>query len=385
MLGMSCSDLSSWGCCIPSNGFCVTKPDTDSEAARCVPKKMTWNFASINEALHAAKHYGYDVPTDVKIDYGHFKRIRDATIERLNGNYERNWNKEGIDLVHGRARFVEPKTLEVTFNDGSGKARYTAKHILIATGGHPLLPNVKGAEHGITSDGFFEIEELPRKWAVVGAGYIAVELAGVLAAVGVETHMFIRGENLLRKFDPMIQETMTERYEATGIHIHRNHKGFEEIQLLKDGKGADKLLKLIGKDGEEYEVNELLWAIGRAPEVEDLGLDVAGVKRTRTGHIVVDDFQNTSVEGIYALGDVTGQAELTPGKLFLLPRFLLLVILTRYSGHCGRSPVGQSPFWTSRTQIIQAVVREHPDGGLLPSGGGHGRSDRTTGAAEVWR
>ncbi|CRG89473.1 putative transporter C1683,12 [Talaromyces islandicus] len=289
-----------------SGGTCVN--------VGCVPKKMTWNFASISENIHAGRHYGYAIPKDIDIDYGHFKRIRDATIKRLNGAYENNWNREGIDLVHGHARFVEPKTIEVTSGpDGSEKTRYTAKHILIAVGGRPIIPkNVQGAEHGITSDGFFEIEELPKKWAVVGAGYIAVELAGVLAAVGVETHMFIRGDTFLRKFDPIIQQTMTERYEAVGIKVHRQHKGFKEVQLLKDGKGADKLLKLVGVDGEEHEVNEVLWAVGRAPEVEQLNLEIPGVKQTHSGHIIVDEFQNTSTEGIYALGDVTGQAELTP-------------------------------------------------------------------------
>lgn len=286
-----------------SGGTCVN--------VGCVPKKMTWNFASINENLDAGRHYGYDLPHDVKFDYGHFKRVRDASIKRLNGAYENNWGKEGIDLVHGRARFVERKVIEVTNSDGSTQ-RYAAKHILIAVGGHPIVPDVKGAEHGITSDGFFEIEELPKKWAVVGAGYIAVELAGMLAAVGVETHMFIRGDTFLRKFDQMIQETMTARYEAVGIKIHRQHKGFKEVQLLKDGKGAEKVLKLIGVEGDEHEFNELLWAVGRAPEVESLGLDVAGVKQNNSGHVVVDEFQNTSAEGVYALGDVTGQAELTP-------------------------------------------------------------------------
>jgi glutathione reductase (NADPH) len=288
---------------------------------------MSWNFASINENLHAAKHYGYDIPDDVKIDYGHFKRIRDATVKRLNGAYERNWEKEGIHLVHGRAQFVAPKTIEVTANDGSGKTQYTAKHILIATGGHPLLPqDVKGGEHGITSDGFFEIEELPKKWAVVGAGYIAVELAGVLAAVGVETHMFIRGDTFLRKFDPMVQETLTKRYEDVGVHIHKNHSGFKEVQLLKEGKGADKLLKLVGKEGDEIEVNEVLWAIGRAPEIEDLHLEIPGIQLGKTGHVVVDEFQNTSVDGIYAIGDVTGQAELTPGKYHLNSNMEFVII-----------------------------------------------------------
>ncbi|EED21388.1 glutathione oxidoreductase Glr1, putative [Talaromyces stipitatus ATCC 10500] len=288
-----------------SGGTCVN--------VGCVPKKMTWHFASLNEELHAARHYGYDVPENIKFDYGSFKRFRDSRIKQLNGVYENNWGKEGIDLVHGRARFVEPKVIEVTAADSTEtKIRYTAKHILIAVGGHPIVPGVQGAEHGITSDGFFEIEELPKKWAVVGAGYIAVELAGVLAAVGVETHMFIRGDTFLRKFDPMIQETMTARYEAVGIKVHKQHKGFKEVQLLKDGKGADKVLKLIGVEGDEIEVNELLWAVGRAPEVEDLHLEIPGVKQSRSGHVIVDEFQNTSVEGIYALGDVTGQAELTP-------------------------------------------------------------------------
>jgi glutathione reductase (NADPH) len=281
---------------------------------------MTWNFASINEALHVGEHYGYDIPKDIKINYRHFKETRDAVIKRLNGAYERNWGKEGIDLVHGRAQFVEPKVIEVTLSDGA-KARYSAPHILIATGGRPTIPPVKGAEHGITSDGFFEIEELPPKVAVVGAGYIAVELAGVMAAVGVETHMFIRGETMLCKFDPMIQKTMTERYEATGVHMHKKHGGFKEVQLVKDGKGKDKVLKLIGNDGSEEEFNELLWAIGRQPEVEDLHLEVPGVKLNEGGHVVVDQYQNTSAEGIYALGDVTGVAELTPGTL-LPPLFL---------------------------------------------------------------
>lgn len=278
---------------------------------RCVPKKMTWNFATINETLEVGKHYGYDIPEGVNIDYNYFKNTRDAVIKRLNGAYERNWNREGIDLVHGRARFVEPKTIEVDLPEG--KARYTAPRILIAVGGRPNIPKVKGAEHGITSDGFFELEDLPPKFAVVGAGYIAVELAGVLGSVGVETHMFIRGENFLRKFDPMIQETMTNRYAAAGINMHRNHEGFKEVQLVRDGKGKDKLLRLVCKDDTVLEVNELLWAVGRAPEVEDLHLNIPGVKLSQTGYITVDEYQNTNVDGIYALGDVTGQAELTPG------------------------------------------------------------------------
>lgn len=154
---------------------------------------------------------------------------------------------------------------------------------------------------------------LPKKIAVVGAGYIAVELAGMLNAVGVEVHMFIRGTTFLRTFDPMVQATMTKRYEDVGVIIHKGYQGFTSVESVGSVDGGEKVLKLTAKDGEVFEVNELLWAIGRAPETESLQLDVAGVKIGPKGHIVVDKFQNTTAEGIYALGDVTGQMELTPG------------------------------------------------------------------------
>ncbi|KAF1993939.1 glutathione reductase [Amniculicola lignicola CBS 123094] len=294
----------------------------------CVPKKMTWYFASVNEVLKGAKNYFYDVPEDVKFHFEKFKKRRDEQIVRLNGAYERNWSREGIELVHGTAKFSGPKEIEVELQDGSGKASYTANHILIATGGHPLVPeDVQGAHHGITSDGFFDIEVLPRKIAIVGAGYIAVELAGVLNAIGVETHLFIRGETFLRTFDPMIQETMTKTYEEAGVIIHKSFKGFKTVERLDsspptvtegahekrtDGPTPDKRLKLTDTEGNMYEFTELLWAIGRAPETKGLNLDIAGVKLNEKGQIDVDEFQNTSAEGIYALGDVTGQAELTP-------------------------------------------------------------------------
>ncbi len=279
---------------------------------------MTWNFASIAETLKDGVHYGYDIPKDTPFNFADFKKKRDAKIKRLNNVYETNWSREGIELVQGAATFKSEKEVEVVLHDG-GKATYTAPHILIATGGHPTKPEaIKGAEHGITSDGFFEIEQLPKKIAFVGAGYIAVELAGVMNAIGVETHLFIRHEKFLRNFDPMIQATLTKRYEDAGVKIHKNHKGFKEVISLREGKGEEKLLKLIDNDGKKIEVNELLWAIGRAPEIEKLDPAKIGIKQNKKGHIEVDEYQNTSVKGVYALGDVTGQAELTPGKLPLL-------------------------------------------------------------------
>lgn len=150
----------------------------------------------------------------------------------------------------------------------------------------------------------------------MGAGYIAVEMAGMLNAIGVEVHMFIRGETFLRSFDPMVQETMTERYESVGVKIHTGYKGFEKVERISEGKGDEKLLKLHLGGGETMEVNELLWAVGRKPETESLGLEKVGVKIGEKGYIEVDKFQNTNIDGIYALGDVTGQLELTPGLTF---------------------------------------------------------------------
>ena len=226
--------------------------------------------------------------------------------------YERNWNRENIDLVKGTATFKSQREIEVA-TQGGENLLYSAPHILIATGGYPIIPQgIPGSDLGITSDGFFDIEDLPKKMAFVGAGYIAVELAGVMNAIGVETHMYIRGNTFLRNFDPMVQDTLTQRYIDAGVIIHKNHKGFKEVVRLREGKGEEKLLKLIGNDGEESEVNELLWAIGRAPEIKALDPAKIGVKQGPKGHIVVDEYQNTNIDGVYALGDVTGQAELTP-------------------------------------------------------------------------
>ena len=271
----------------------------------------------MNEALKYGRHYGYDIPKNTPFDYGAFVEKRDARIKVLNGVYENNWAKEGIDLIHGTARFLSRNELEVDMKDGSGCVRVTAPHICIATGGFPTKPEATtGAEYGITSDDFFKIKTLPKKIVFVGAGYISVELAGVMNAIGVETHMFIRKETFLRKFDSMIQDTLTKHYEDSGVIIHKNHPGIKEIIQLNaaasESDPSSKRLRVISNDDSEIECNELLWAIGRTPEVQDLDLEAIGMKLSGTGHIVVDGYQNTSVPGIYAIGDVTGQAELTP-------------------------------------------------------------------------
>jgi len=283
----------------------------------CVPKKMTWNFASINETIKAGQYYGYSFPDHVPFNFESFVDKRQARIKVLNGAYESNWAREGIELIKGEATFVGEHELEVKPKDGGDPFRVTAPHITIATGSYPTIPdNIPGAEYGISSDEFFLIKHLPKKMVFVGAGYIAVELAGVVNAIGVETHMFIRGNTFLRKFDPVVQETMTAHYEDLGVHVHKNHTGIKEVVQLQAAKDPsdprDKQLKLIMNDGSEVITNELLWAIGRSAETRGLGLEKANINRDSRGNIVVDKYQNSSTTGVYALGDVTGQAELTP-------------------------------------------------------------------------
>ena len=292
-----------------SGGCCVN--------VGCVPKKITWNMASVNEMLEKGKHYGYDIPK-ISFNFNEFVQKRHARIHQLNGIYEKNWANDGADLIKAHARFTGDKSMELTPKDGSDKYSITFDHCTIATGSWPTKPqDIKGSEHGITSDDFFSIAELPKKMVFVGAGYISVELAGVMNALGVETHMFIRGKTFLRKFDQMVQDIMTTHYEEMGVHVHREHPGIKEVQLLNPAKDEtdprEKKLLLKMNDGQEMETNELLWAIGRGAETRNLGIEnLSDLKVDKTGHIVVDTYQNTSVNGIYALGDVTGQAELTP-------------------------------------------------------------------------
>jgi glutathione reductase (NADPH) len=276
-----------------------------------VPKKVTWNAASIAETIHEAKAYGFSVESTAPFDWPYFKQKRDAYIKRLNGIYEKNLGNDKVEYIHGRAHLTGKNEAEVVLDDGS-KTTIRAKKILLAVGGHPTIPqNIPGSEYGINSDGFFEIEKQPKKVALVGAGYIAVEFAGMFNALGTETHLFIRHDKFLRSFDPMIQEAIVNEYERLGVHIHKNSSQSKVEKDKKTGKLTVHYKNSTG-EGKLEDVDELIWAIGRSPEVEDLGLDKAGVKKSEKGQIIADEYQNTNVENIYSLGDVVGKVELTP-------------------------------------------------------------------------
>lgn len=266
----------------------------------CVPKKVMWYGAQVAETLHRyAGEYGFDVTIN-KFDFAKLKANRQAYIDRIHGSYERGFDSNGVERVYEYARFVDPHTVEV-----AGE-RYTAPHILIATGGHALYPNIPGSEYGITSDGFFELDEVPKRTAVIGAGYIAVEVAGVLNALGSDTHLFVRKDRPLRTFDKDIVDVLVDEMAKSGPTLHTHANATEVV------KNADDSLTISFDNGETITVDCLIWAIGRAANTSGFGLEKTGVKLTEKGTIYSDEFENTSVPGIYALGDVTGKLDLTP-------------------------------------------------------------------------
>ena len=266
----------------------------------CVPKKVMWYGAQVAETLHRyAGEYGFDVTIN-KFDFATLKANRQAYIDRIHGSYERGFDSNGVERVYEYARFVDPHTVEV-----AGE-RYTAPHILIATGGHALYPNIPGSEYGITSDGFFELDEVPKRTAVIGAGYIAVEVAGVLNALGSDTHLFVRKDRPLRTFDKDIVDVLVDEMAKSGPTLH-THANVTEVV-----KNADDSLTISFDNGETITVECLIWTIGRAANTSGFGLEKTGVKLTEKGTIYSDEFENTSVPGIYALGDVTGKLDLTP-------------------------------------------------------------------------
>ncbi len=277
----------------PLGGTCVN--------VGCVPKKVMWHAASLMHGMHDAADYGFDVSVNGH-DWAALKKGRDAYVRRLNAIYAGNLDSAKIKTVVGHARFESANSVSV-----DGKT-YSAEKILVATGGVPILPDIPGTEHGITSDGFFELDACPSKVAVVGSGYVAVELAGMLNALGAETSMFVRYDGVLRSFDQTLREVLEKEMQASGIILHTDSIPQE---LLKHD---DELkLELVMESGARHEAfDAVLWAVGRTANTKELDMEKAGITTDARGFVATDEFQNTNVENIYAVGDVTGQLALTP-------------------------------------------------------------------------
>ena len=266
----------------------------------CVPKKVMWYGAQVSETLkNYAADYGYTIG-ETSFDFKTLRKNREAYIERSRQAFSNNFNRNGVDYIEGYARFVDKNTVEV-----NGE-QIRAKHIVIATGSYAFVPNVPGSELGGTSDDVFAWEELPESVSIIGAGYIAVELAGVLHALGVKTDLFVRKGGPLRGFDQGIVEVLVEEMKKNGQPLH-THKVPQKLEKLDNGD-----IQIHFEDGTTHTSQKVIWAVGRKANVHQLNLEAAGVELTERGFIQVDEYQNTTTAGIYALGDVSGEKELTP-------------------------------------------------------------------------
>lgn len=265
----------------------------------CVPKKVMWYGASMAQAVKDAGGYGFDVSLN-GFDWSALVAKREKYIRGINEWYHSYLSDPQVDTYSGHARFTGPSSIKV------GETELTADRIVVAPGGEPVVPDVPGASLGLTSDGFFELTEQPKKVAVIGAGYIAVELAGMLNGFGSDVSLMIRHERFLREFDELISTTLHKSMTEDGVNIVT---GFTTAELEQ----TNGLITVTGIDDRRFEgFDQVIWAVGRRPLTHDIGLESAGLETDDRGYLAVDRFQETAVSGIYALGDVTGQAELTP-------------------------------------------------------------------------
>lgn len=265
----------------------------------CVPKKVMWYAANLAHAVDDAGGFGIPAQRG-KCDWGRLITARDDYISGISAYWNSYVEGLGISYIQGYASFTDQRTLKV------GEHYFTAEHIVIATGGQPLVPTVAGASLGITSDDFFALTEQPQKVAVIGGGYVGVELSGVLGALGSAVTLVALEERPLEQFDTMISRVLASEMRMQGIAVHT---GFEVTSLAKAADG----IVLESAAGERLTgFDTVIWAVGRRPNTWRLNLAAAGVATTPSGHITVDSHENTNVPGIYAIGDITGKTALTP-------------------------------------------------------------------------
>ena len=265
----------------------------------CVPKKVMWYAASLAHAVDDAPAYGIPARRG-ETDWSQLVHGRDSFIAGINRYWDSYVDDSGIALVQGYGRFVDANTVEV-----AGR-QYSAPHIVIATGGQPIVPDLPGAGLGITSDGFFQLTRMPGKTAIIGGGYIGVELGGMLRAFGSSVTLIAMEDRILERFDDMVSDVLAREMRRQGIVIET---GFEVKELQRRDGGT----AVVGADGRRLDAfDTVIWAVGRRANTAGLNLEAAGLRAGPGGIIAVDAFENTSVPGIYAIGDITGKTALTP-------------------------------------------------------------------------
>ena len=268
----------------------------------CVPKKLLVYGAHFAEDFEQASGFGWTLG-ESSFDWATLIANKDREINRLNGIYRNLLVNSGVTLIEGHARITGPNEVEV-----NGQ-RHSAKHILIATGGWPQIPEIAGREHAISSNEAFFLKELPKRVLVVGGGYIAVEFAGIFHGLGAQTSLLYRGDMFLRGFDGAVRKHLHEELTKRGMDIQFN------ADIARIDKQADGSLKATLKDGRELEADCIFYATGRRPMLDNLGLEATGVKLDKRGFVEVDDLYQTAEPSILAIGDVIGRVQLTPVAL----------------------------------------------------------------------
>lgn len=267
----------------------------------CVPKKLLVYASEYAAAFEDSKGFGWTIG-ETTIDWPALIDRKNTELDRLNGIYKNILGNAGVETILGRGSVVDAHTVDI------GGKTYTAERILIAVGGWPMLPQIEGIEHAITSNEALELKELPKKIVIVGGGYIAVEFAGIFAGMGSEVIEIIRGDKILRGFDEDLRDELTKEITKRGITV-KTHTTIEKI--VKTDAGYDLTLN----SGDVISADAVMYATGRKPKIEGLGLENAGVAVNDGGAIMVDDNYKTSVDSIYAIGDVTDRVCLTPVAL----------------------------------------------------------------------
>ncbi|WP_439510137.1 glutathione-disulfide reductase [Marinimicrobium koreense] len=268
----------------------------------CVPKKLFVFASHYRETFHVAPGYGWHAGA-IKFDWQELRDNKDREIERLNQVYDKLLNTAGVEIINGTGTLIDGHTVAV------GDRTYTAERILIAVGGWPWMPEVPGIEHAITSNEAFYLDSLPERIVIVGGGYIAVEFAGIFNGLGVETHLCYRGELFLRGFDEDVRTHLAQELPKKGIHLHFN------TDITRIEKNADDVLTVHTDQGNTLSVGQVMYATGRKPKTDGLGLENTAVRLSDAGRIQVNEEFQTDEPSIYALGDVTGPDELTPVAL----------------------------------------------------------------------
>ena len=322
----------------PMGGTCVN--------VGCIPKKLYSYGALYAEGFVEAQGYGWQLPGQPQLDWDALKRARATEIKRLNDIYEGLMQGAQVTRLNGRASLLDAHTVQIQLADGN-TVRHSARHILIATGGKPYLPPVPGQELAITSDDVFDMPVFPQQLVVVGGGYIGCEMASIFHGLGAEVTQLYRGEQILRGFDDEVRAFVSEEMQKAGVQLHVG-TDVTRIEALDNNRRRVHL-----STGGHVDTETVLYATGRRPNVDGLGLEALGVRQNSEGQIEVDAHYATSVEGIYALGDVCGGMELTP---VALAEAMALV------DHLFGPAPGKPPYRMSYDNIPTAVFTHPPIG-----------------------